>query len=75
VTVANECVSISIEVWWSGFGPACVEEYNVVTINPGQSALINTAVSHPFRIRNAATGDLMVEVPPTPPGASMFTVP
>jgi hypothetical protein len=61
LTVFNDCQTIAIDVYWVGYD--CSEQY-YGSADAGAAFSIGTYQTHPWRIRNAFTGELMREIPP-----------
>ncbi len=61
LTVVNDCVGTAVDVYWVDYG--CNEVF-FARIQPGGSWAIGTFQTHPWRIRNVDTGQLMREIPP-----------
>lgn len=61
LSVFNDCLGVTIDVFWVGYD--CVESY-FGSAGPGTEFTIGTFETHPWRVRNAATGELMREIPP-----------
>lgn len=59
--VVNDCFSVAVQVLWVNYG---CEEIPYGLVEPGEFWQQGTYQNHPWRIRNAETGELMREVPP-----------
>lgn len=59
--VVNDCFSVAVLVLWVDYG---CEEIPYGLVEPGELWEQGTYQNHPWRIRNAETGELMREVPP-----------
>ena len=61
LSIYNDCESVSIEVFWVAYD--CGEvSYGIR--GPTETFQIPSYDTHPWRIRNAETGELMREIPP-----------
>lgn len=58
--IENSC-GYSIEVFWVNY--QC-EEASYQVISGGDSWSVTSFVTHPWRIRDEASGDLILEIPP-----------
>ena len=70
ITFANDCTTLSVKTYWVDY--QCTEKY-YQTLKPGDSYLQQTYVTHPWRIRDAASGKLLKDVPP-PTSSQPYTV-
>jgi hypothetical protein len=59
--VHNTCGALTIEMFWVNYQCA---EMTYGTVAPGQTFVNNSWVSHPWRLRDAATHALLREIPP-----------
>lgn len=74
LTIVNNCESITLVTWYVNY--QCEEQFPVATTPPGEMSLVDpTYATHPFRVRNEANNDLMLEIPPLAPGATIVVVP
>ncbi|MFP6685759.1 MAG: hypothetical protein VB934_13645 [Polyangiaceae bacterium] len=61
LTISNVCMSEAIEVFWVNFN---CNEVSYGSYNPGNSFVIQSYKSHPWRVRNATTQVLLADIPP-----------
>jgi hypothetical protein len=73
ITFVNNCTTLTVKLIWIDY--QCVEK-PYPTLAPGQSVVVDSYVTHPWRIRDSANGKLLKEVPPRTNGTpSTVTVP
>ncbi len=61
LSVFNDCLGLTVEVYWVDYN--CSELYYGFA-DPGSEFTIGSYETHAWRVRNAATGELMREIPP-----------
>lgn len=61
LSIDNDCVGVAVDVYWVDYN--CNEIF-FARVDPGGSWGIVTFQTHPWRIRNVDTGELMRETPP-----------
>lgn len=72
VTFVNNCDERVLAIYWVSF--TCDETpYGIIA--PGQELLLFSYANHPWRIRDADTQELMVEIDPLPPDDTTIYVP
>jgi hypothetical protein len=60
LTITNKCAATTLELFWVNYG---CNESAYGKIMPGTSFTQNTYKTHPWRLRNAVTGELLVDIP------------
>lgn len=61
ITINNDCQEVAVDVYWVGY--SCNEIF-FARIEPGGNWGLQSFQTHPWRIRNGDTGELMREIPP-----------
>jgi hypothetical protein len=61
LTISNVCVSEAIEVFWVNSN---CDEVSYGSYAPGDSFVVQSYKSHPWRVRNATTQVLLADIPP-----------
>lgn len=69
ITITNDCKMVTLEAFWVKYD--CSEE-SYGTIAPGKTWQLGSYETHPWRLRNADTGDLLYAIPPLT-GNTTFT--
>jgi hypothetical protein len=68
LTVVNQCATESVKLYWVNYD--CGEQ-PYATIPPGATYTQGTYVTHPWRLRNAATNQLLAETGPLAGGLTL----
>ncbi len=61
IAVLNDCENITVQLYWVDY--AC-DEHPYGSAPPGGMVSVPTYETHPWRLRNAETLELMLEIPP-----------
>jgi hypothetical protein len=72
VTFLNNFISVTVAVYWVDY--AC-NEVLYATLTPGTGYTQPSWVTHPWRVREQATGGLLVDAPPMGLDPITITVP
>ena len=72
LTFANNSADRTVNVFWVDFN---CRESRFLTLSPGQSDVIQSFVSHPWRIRDAGTNALYKEFVPSGQNGTVVTFP
>jgi hypothetical protein len=73
ISFTNLCTKTVLRINWVNYG--CHEDAPVIELQPGETRVVSTYLTHPWRVRDAKDGRLMLDIPPVSSVVEMVSIP